>query len=61
VKIVMKMVIGGTRDGDTWPAVGETMVVPDEEGASLCALGYADPVGSAPAAEKTAAKRAEKR
>lgn len=42
----VKMVgsITGTRNGEPWPEVGGEIVLPDSEGAELCALGMAVPV-----------------
>lgn len=40
---VVEMVarISGSRDGADWPAVGETLTVPNEEAADLVKLGFA--------------------
>ena len=64
MRIKMKQVITGLRDGAAWPAIGDTIVVPDAEGAQLCGQGVAEPVAEAPKperreipAKKTAAKR----
>jgi hypothetical protein len=64
MRIKMKQVITGLRDGVSWPAIGGTLVVPDAEGAQLCGQGIAEPVAEAPApekreipAKKTAARR----
>jgi hypothetical protein len=46
VKIKMKVDISGSRNGQPWPARGETVEVPDGEGADLCAAGMAEPVSS---------------
>jgi hypothetical protein len=62
VKVLMKIQITGTRDGVAWPPPGETKTLPDDEGARLCARGYAEPVVEKRGEEKRpAAKRAEKR
>lgn len=62
MKVRMKVNISGTRDGEPWPPIGECVVVPDTEGAELCANGYAEPVAEAAKPEKaTARKAAEKR
>ncbi|WP_208030867.1 hypothetical protein [Streptomyces cyanogenus] len=37
--------MSGSRDGQPWPKRGEAFDVSDEEGASLCASGIAEPVG----------------
>lgn len=34
--------IGGTRNGEPWPEVGESIDVPDGEAADLIAVGYAE-------------------
>ena len=36
------MPISGTRNGDDWPAPGETMELPDDEAQVLLDLGLAD-------------------
>lgn len=56
----MKVEISGARDGDTWPAIGGELVVPDAEGVDLCAQGYAEPVVEAEP-RRAVAKKAEKR
>ncbi len=49
--VTMRRQISGTRDGVDWPAPGETIDVPDEEAASLIALGHAVVPGEEPAPE----------
>ena len=62
MRVRMKVAVSGFRDGDPWPAPGGEIVVPDDEGASLCHHGIAEPVAEPVKAEKRpAAKRAEKR
>lgn len=62
VRVSMKVQISGVRDGVRWPGVGAEIVVPDAEGAELCAQGYAEPVAVVAQPEKRPAKRsAEKR
>ena len=51
----MTVAVSGTRNGQRWPAVGDTIVVDDAEGAELCAQGYAEPVAEAPQPEKRTA------
>ena len=46
MKIRIQGDISGSRDGVPWPKRGETMELPDDEGASLCASGLAVPVKS---------------
>lgn len=53
----MAQKISGLRNNEPWPEVGGEIVVPDSEGASLCANGYATPVAEAPKPEKRAPKR----
>jgi hypothetical protein len=43
VLVVMKSRIGGTRNGEEWPAVGGVVDVPDHEAADLITAGYAAP------------------
>jgi hypothetical protein len=43
VKVQIKGDISGSRDGVPWPKRGETMELPDDEGAALCASGLAVP------------------
>lgn len=57
----MKVQISGSRDGQSWPAVGEEIVVSDTEGAELCAQGYAEPVAEPAKPEKATARKAETR
>ncbi len=52
MKVRMKQHISGTRDGERWPDVGDEIVVGDQEGADLCANGYAEPVAEKPKPEK---------
>lgn len=52
MKIKMQQQITGTRNGDVWPAPGGELVVPDAEGAALCAQGLAVPVAETPQPEK---------
>jgi hypothetical protein len=56
----MKIQIAGSRNGVRWPHAGGEVVLPDGEGADLCAQGLADPVVEE-RAEKRPAKKAEKR
>jgi hypothetical protein len=44
VKIVMKVEVSGTRNGQPWPKPGDTVDVDDNEAAQLCAAGLAAPV-----------------
>lgn len=47
--VTMRRQISGTRDGVDWPAPGETIDVPDDEAATLIALGHAVVPGEDPA------------
>ena len=40
-KIEITARISGSRDGVDWPAVGDTLTVPDGEAADLVRLGFA--------------------
>ena len=52
MKIRMLVEKTGPRyDGRAWPPRGVEFIVPDEEGAALCAQGDAAPVADEPAAE----------
>jgi hypothetical protein len=52
MRIKMKQAITGLRDGSAWPAIDDTLVVPDAEGLQLCAQGIAEPVAEAPKPER---------
>ena len=63
----MKGDLTGTRNGEPWPAVGQEIDLPDEEGAQLCSQGMAIPVPTgdvetavAPEPEKRRASRPRK-
>lgn len=49
-QVQMRAWISGTRDGQDWPRVGETLTCSDAEAADLVAQGLAVPVKSAPEA-----------
>lgn len=57
----MKLPMSGPRDGADWPPPGDTIEVPDTEGASLCAAGIAVPVAQTAKVEKAVAPEPEKR
>lgn len=61
MRVKMKVAVSGHRDGNPWPGIGGEIDVPDEEGASLCGSGYAEPVAAPAKAQKTTAKKSEKR
>lgn len=46
MRVRMKAEVSGTRDGRSWPPRGETVELPDDEGAQLCASGIAEPVAT---------------
>lgn len=52
MKVRIQGDISGSRDGVPWPKRGETMELPDDEGASLCASGLAAPVAESDDVEK---------
>ena len=43
MRVVMKTAISGTRNGASWPAVGEEIELPDEEASNLVHNGLALP------------------
>ncbi|MFF1685934.1 hypothetical protein [Streptomyces sp. NPDC058254] len=61
MKVRMKVQISGTRDGQEWPAKGDEVELPDDEGAQLCASGLAEPLTDTPEPETATAPDAEKR
>lgn len=50
--VTMRYQISGSRDGEDWPAPGETIDLPDDEAAELVATGMA--VAGKEAAAETA-------
>jgi hypothetical protein len=44
VQIKMLVEVSGLRNGERWPLKGETIDLPDDEAAGLCAQGMATPV-----------------
>lgn len=40
MRVQMKQRIGGNRNGEAWPDVGETIDLPDHEAADMIAAGY---------------------
>lgn len=46
----MKIQIGGYRNGEPWPAIGDPIDVPDHEAESLIANGYAEATNAESAA-----------
>lgn len=57
MRVKMLGKITGTRDGVEWPEPGDEIVLPDEEGAQLCALGMATPIADPPKPETRKAAR----
>lgn len=43
MRVTMKASVSGSRDGESWPKIGETVDLPDEEAIQLCAAGIAIP------------------
>lgn len=60
MRVRMRVNITGTRDGQDWPRIGDTLDVPDLEGAELCANGMAEPVPVAAPVE-TATRKGQAR
>jgi hypothetical protein len=44
MRVMMKVQLSGTRNGQPWPGKGETMELPDDEAAQMCASGMAETV-----------------
>lgn len=44
----MKAAVSGTRDGVSWPAIGEEVDLPTVEAAAYCAMGMAEEVKDEP-------------
>lgn len=44
MRVKLLIELSGDRDGRPWPARGEEVDLPDDEGALMCANGYAEPV-----------------
>ncbi|MET7479539.1 hypothetical protein ABZT17_34970 [Streptomyces sp. NPDC005648] len=44
MKIRMKTTVSGSRNGVPWPPRGGTVELPDDEAASMCAAGMAEPL-----------------
>lgn len=42
MRVTMKVELSGTRNGQAWPRRGESVNLPDEEAAQLCASGMAE-------------------
>lgn len=67
MRVRMLEQISGRRNGERWPAPGDTIDLGDNEGADLCAQGVAEPVedkaekATAPAAKKAAPPKPRKK
>lgn len=57
MKVKMKQQISGTRDGERWPDIGETIDVPQGEADLLVDQGYAEQVGKSSDGEKRTTKK----
>jgi hypothetical protein len=66
MRVRMKVSLSGSRNGVSWPARGEEVVLPDGEAADLCRSGLAEPVAepekntetaTPPAAEKRVTRK----
>ena len=44
MRVKMKVQLSGTRNGKPWPGMGETLELPGEEAAQMCASGMAETV-----------------
>lgn len=58
MRVLMLAQISGTRNGRSWPGKGQTIDLPDEEAAQMCAAGLAETVKERP--EKAVPKSSEK-
>ena len=56
MRVTMRVPISGSRNGEDWPAVGETIDLPSDEAQHLCEAGLAVPA-AAPEPEKAAAPK----
>lgn len=59
MKIIMKVAVSGSRDGERWPGKGEQVDLPPDEAADLIAAGLASRPGEGETA--TAVPRGEQR
>lgn len=60
MRVRMTTHIGGTRNGEEWPAIGGVIDLPDHEATDLISAGYAVPDdGSVPAEEAPDADEAD--
>lgn len=61
MRVRMIRPLSGLSNGKRFPAVGEEADVHDSEGATLCRLGYAEPVAVVAAPERAVAPAPEAR
>lgn len=54
MRVQMEVFISGTRNGEPWPEVGQTVDLPADEAQDLIGNGYASPVGAKAAPTETA-------
>lgn len=52
MRVTMTQHVGGFRDGEPWPARGETIDLPDHEGANLVRSGLAVETEPEPTSQK---------
>lgn len=61
MRVVMRLSISGTRNGETWPQRGSEVDLPDDEAESLIAQGMAEAAAERatiePPAERSVARR----
>lgn len=61
MKVIMKALISGTRDGVEWPTVGESVDLPDGEARDMLTAGLVIPAGVDEPETATDPKPVEKR
>ena len=68
MKIIMRVQMSGTRDGQPWPAPGDTITLSDDEATQLCDQGNAKPAvrstvesGAVPEVETAAVKPSKRK
>ncbi len=57
MRVQLLTAITGTRDGQDWPAAGESVDLPDAEARDMIAAGLAAEVADAPKPQKAAAPK----
>lgn len=58
MRVKMLKKISGTRNGQDWPAPGEEITLADDEAATLCGQGMAEPVTARAKVEKAVSRKA---